>query len=83
MFNSIARLYDDPNPGSVNVIAGSGLRVVSQGIKFVVRHVVGKVPLTIRPLVHGAAAALVIEAIGHATIEYFESKHPNRPFSAS
>lgn len=83
MLSSIARLYGEPIPSGVNLVAGTGLRVVGKGIKLVVKRVAGIAPIPVRPVIRGAAAALVIEAMGRAAIEYFESKYPNRPFSPS
>jgi hypothetical protein len=50
------------------------------GLKFAVGKAVQRLPV-IGPVVRAVTAAAAIEAIGHAIIEHFERKYPNKPFT--
>ena len=81
MLNAIGRIYGEPSSSMVNVVAAGGLRAMGTGLKFVVKRVSKMAPIMLRPVIHGATAALVIESIGRGVIEYFEDKYPGREFS--
>jgi uncharacterized protein (DUF697 family) len=73
----IARLYGDAPSHTDTLMMAAGLELGSTGLKTLVKHIVGVVPV-IGWGIKGAIAGSTIEAIGQVIIKHFESKYPNK-----
>ena len=80
MLGVISGIYDAPVSEVTQVALGGTFGIMGTGLKLVVGRAVRVVPV-IGPVIRAATAAATIEAIGHAIVEHFERKLPNKPFS--
>ena len=77
MMNVIGEIYCDPPGGGFTAAAGGTFAVGGQALKQLAMTASCYVPVLGIPIRMGIAAA-TIEALGHAIIAHYESKHPGR-----
>ena len=80
MVGFIGSIYGDPMGGVATAATGGSLAIMGQGLKWVALQAVGFVPVVGLPI-RMAIAAGVIEGIGHAIVQHYERKHPDKPFT--
>lgn len=80
MVGFIGSIYGDPMSGIATAATGGSFAIMGQGLKWAAMQASLFVPVIGLPI-RMAIAAGVIEGIGHAIVQHYERKHPDKPFT--
>jgi len=80
LVSMIGHIYGEDLNAPTTAATGGTFAIMGTGLKAAATWGIGFVPV-VGPLVRGSIAAVTIEAIGQATVAYFERKYPGKIFT--